>query len=544
MKDDISSWMQSAHLSHDIQYLIDRFDNEGDAFICKTMCMLGKEIETSLVQGRKIIIPPGWSIRSGTSLPRHFYHYFSKVYEDDGSLRAPDEDNRVAARLLRQLFLFWSKRASNTLEGEAQAIEEFLSRVTLPRHRLYDGLSKASHIDKLSFSRAKAILSDVFGKTAPKSGPFHEFQKEPWGRHGPGAVAFREEAAEKWDFVDYPHLPHKLFMWSDKDSRPVKTDRNPSSRVTCVPKDFRGPRIICIEPKEFQFGQQGLMELLMEHSQRHSLMRKAVNFANVSRSHKMCFNTYYATIDMKEASDLVSLQLVKELFPRWLYRLLVRYRTPLVNNTRSTCFATMGSALCFPVQTFVFWALCLGTMEVHRGAHRRHVTGGDLQVFGDDIIVPKWIAPRVCSVLTACGLMVNPNKTCINSEVREACGEWVYAGVTARIAKPKIHRIRSYEEWLAAVDTAEILDGFGFFNTSAYYRSCAADRYRPITRYGERYQRMEVRVPSLVKRRAPQLEGYSALYAWNFHSNTSPFSRGARLRVKWRWIKLDSKFLI
>lgn len=542
MKDDISSWMHTDHLDRDIDYLLRRYDSEGDAFICVTMPLLGRAIEDSLVQKTPLQVPMGWRLQKGSVLPHHFNVYFKHVYADNGTPLNPTANSRTAVFILRQLFLLWSKREVDTYDNEDETIKKFMERITLPRHRLWDHMVNTNETQRAAIMKAKAAMHRLFVIDSTESQRIREFLKEPWGRHGPGAVANKEEAADKWNFVKYPHLPMELFRWNDRDIVPAEAGQAPSSRVTCVPKDFRGPRIICIEPKEFQFAQQGLLSLLNQHVHDHYLTRTSINFNDVSRSQRMCFNTDNATIDLKDASDLISLQLVKFLFPRWMYKALVRYRTPTVGNARSTCFATMGSALCFPVQTIVFWALCRGCVDVYT-RYNRHAKRGPIRIFGDDLIVPKSCAPFVCSVLTACGLQVNLSKTCIRSEVREACGEWVYAGVTSRIIRPKIHRIRSIEDWCAAIDVAESFKKKGYINTSRYYQTMALDVHKPVKRHCERYQRPELRVPLLVKRRAPHLEGYAALYAWRFHSNTSPFSRGTRSRVKWRWISLDSKFL-
>jgi hypothetical protein len=542
IKNDISLWKTSIYLSTDFAYLISRYEAEGMAFLCQTMCLLGKEIETSLIQNRNLSVPEGWRLRKHTRLPYHFYIYFSCIYNDDGSLRTPDDDSKCAVIYLRQLFLFWSKWEMDNHDCDDVIIEKFMTRITQERHTFPSPELLTDDRHRASLMNAKALIHDMFGSTPHPDSPLSQFLKEPWGRHGPGAVANHEDAGDKWNFIVPPMADTRIYSWRHKSNvYPLEGDI-PSSRAITVPKDFRGPRIICIEPKEMQFAQQGLLDVLVHMTHDHYLTRRSINFNNIDQSQAMCFDTRFATIDLKDASDMISLQLVKFLFPRWVYRALVRYRTPLVNDARSTCFATMGSALCFPVQTLVFWALSLGTVEEYKrkGNSRRNLTR--LRVFGDDIVVPQWVSRNLCDVLTACGLSVNLNKTCIDSLVREACGEWVYAGMSARILKPKGSRIRSVVEWNRAIDTAHNLDAMHFYATARLFRSKAYEYYRPRKRYGKSLQRPEIRVPLLVKKRSPQLEGYNALYAWLYHSNTSPFLRGTQTRVKWGWVASDSKF--
>jgi hypothetical protein len=283
------------------------------------------------------------------------------------------------------------------------------------------------------------------------------------------------------------------------------------------------------------------MELLFDIVRENSLTRRSINFFDTKPSHKMCFDTSYATIDLKDASDNVSLYIVKLLFPAWVYKLLVRYRTPFVNGTRSSCFATMGSATCFPIETIVFWAISLSAMDIQRDAYRCH-TPLKLRVFGDDIIVPLKSAVCVCNALIACGFSVNPDKTCLSTNVRESCGEWVYAGFSSRILKPKNHTITSYVDWLGVIDMAEQALKMGLFNLSSLLKTQAFKFFLPPKRFGKNLQRIERRVPQLCAKRDRQLDGYNGLYAWHVRGELSPFLRGTQLRVKWGWVSDDTKY--
>lgn len=541
MKDDCLSLLPTNFLSKDFEYLDKRYQSEGDAFICVTLPTLGKALEVCLATGDQFEVPAGWRLKKNSRLPVIFNDYFKRIISDDGFPIEPEHQSHVAVLLLRQVLMFWSKRTSDTMENSDLVIDEFLKRITVDRHSLFGSFTNDRRV-RNALCKAKALLHNVFDRSLPGNVNLRDFKRNPWGRHGPGAVANKESAAEKWLFDRIPYIPSKLFRWCNELVVYKSNIPMPISRITCVPKDFRGPRIICIEPKEMQFGQQGLMDLIVHRVTNHYLTRKSINFFNVERSQRLCFNTKFATIDLKDASDLISLELVKFLFPAWFYKLIVQYRTPLVNGHVSTCFATMGSALCFPIQTLVFWALALGTIKEFNRKNISYSGSTSLRVFGDDIIVPVWVAKRVCEVLTACKLKVNTSKTCIRSFVRESCGEWVYNGFSCRVSKPKVSKISSYAEWSAVVDTAQAMNERCFCSTAKLLQNSAFDFYRPITRWGKNLQRLEVRVPTVVGGRSPQLTGYAGLYAWHIGNNTSPFSRGTRLRVKWRWVTYESKY--
>jgi len=80
-------------------------------------------------------------------------------------------------------------------------------------------------------------------------------------------------------------------------------------------------------------------------------------------------------------------------------------------------FAPMGSALCFPIETIIFAAIC-------HCVTREYGASGDYSVFGDDIIVPTRCADRTMEVLGALGFRVNRSKSFYHADCwfRESCG--------------------------------------------------------------------------------------------------------------------------
>lgn len=75
----------------------------------------------------------------------------------------------------------------------------------------------------------------------------------------------------------------------------------------------------------------------------------------------------------------------------------------------------MGNAFTFELESLIFWALTLSTMEC-AGIH------GELAVYGDDIIVPSEIAPLVIDTLEGCGFEINRKKSFISGRFFESCG--------------------------------------------------------------------------------------------------------------------------
>jgi hypothetical protein len=540
-----------------LEYLLNRRVAEGVSFYLGTLPLLGKAAETSLISGERLLVPSEFNCRGSSGLPRFLNELFIELFYEDGMprfdhLRTSGWSDRgvKACAFIRQVCMMWSKVAdlpNPSAKTEEQAIAEFLDRVTLDPSITYS----TSTVNALT--EAHRLLGLVFPRRPQKSQDLLGFRKKPWGCHGPGAVSGREAPSEKWSFQRWPGLPEYLFTWAE--GRVVTSTRlseQPASRVTCVPKDFRGPRVICIEPKENQFAQQGLWKLLEAQIRRCELTRRSIDFRSVARSRDLCHDYEYATIDLKDASDKLALSLCRLLLPKWIFSMLTRYRTRKISVEQLnkllvsySSFATMGSAICFPIETLVFWALALGTMIsirdsfAPRQADRLNL---DLRVFGDDIIVPLWACDAVCHAFSEVGLTVNDSKTCCFSPVRESCGEWVFMGKTIAIYRPKAFRIRSYASWLRWRDHLnDIAHGAFTPALTSTIMHAVVEKWKTFpTRYNRGLQRLEVRVPSMtIKGTRTRLADYAGLYAWHVGNDGVPFLKGTRNRVKMRWLGVE-----
>lgn len=96
-------------------------------------------------------------------------------------------------------------------------------------------------------------------------------------------------------------------------------------------------------------------------------------------------------------------------------------------------FASMGSALCFPIEAMVFFTIIMYALVKKSGRvpSRRLLVklASDVAVYGDDIIVPGSMAPVVMESLEDFGLRVNHDKSFSTGLFRESCGGDYYAGV-------------------------------------------------------------------------------------------------------------------
>lgn len=543
-------------VSFDFSHLLSRIESEGALFYLKALPELGKAFETSIISMEPFKVPHGWKLQKNTRLPKFCYQLFSKLIDDSGVPFCTNgfHDNGnlhiQACRFIRQVCLMWSKvEPESDAEGAASyshrltsdAYDQFASRVTTQKEIKLssDCIREARRLLRLVLERSDVSHLDEHGE-------LQEFIKNPWGRHGPGAVAGKEVGCEKWHFKAWKGIPSTLFNWSDDVNwvEPQFLDAQPNARLCAVPKDFRGPRLICIEPKENQFVQQGLMDILYRLVEAHPLTRNSISFTDVTDSQKLCFNYNFATIDMKDASDNISLTLARLLLPKWFFRLVTRYRSrnvifPDGRNVKTLCLATMGNATCFPLETLIFWALAKSTMILIKDSHHQSGLKLSLQcrVFGDDIIVPLWAADAVCDALELCGLPINKAKTCLFTAIRESCGEWVCSGESVRIFKFRTTDVTSHRSWLQWTDLSKDLAQAAMPALQSEIKRIVADYIgSPKQRFNKKLQRLEILLPRLVQpKRTAELVDLIGLYAYFVHNDRTPSPRGALKRVKMGW---------
>lgn len=283
--------------------------------------------------------------------------------------------------------------------------------------------------------------------------------------HGPGAVSTGEKGIDKMLFRYLDSASFPFYDWfymspshlcDDGLIGSVPKMRNRcvlQSRVVAVPKDFRGPRIICAEPKEAQWLQQGIWSQISELTEAHGVVGECIDFYDQSKSGSMALaasaDGRMDTIDLSEASDRIALDLVFLLFhkngnaDRF-------YRDYLACRTRRTRFpdgcitklrmaTTMGSALCFPLQSIVFLSLVYQAMVDRVPSTRMTSLVGRVRVFGDDIIVQHDDTNYVIDMLHSCGLKVNERKTCIGLHFKESCGIDAYRGINVSPVRLKTY---------------------------------------------------------------------------------------------------------
>lgn len=297
---------------------------------------------------------------------------------------------------------------------------------------------------------------------------------DPWmirPCHGSGATACRTKSEDKWHSLRYfpkldavyPYADYFFYSFTHLCDEMKKLENSPLSvpraRVVLVPKDSRGPRIISCEPAELMYIQQGLMKLLYETIENHDLTKSQINFRDQSINKSLALQSsldgQLATLDLSDASDCVSLLLVRSVFPSDWITCLEACRSeetilPSGKIIKLNKFAPMGSACCFPVEALVFWASAQATYV------RLGVTA-KTHVYGDDIICPVGYADEVCKDLVSIGLKINATKSYTRGPFRESCGGEYHNGCDVTPVRVRKFLGKSHTDLSTAADLCNLL---------------------------------------------------------------------------------------
>lgn len=420
-------------LSRDLFTIEARIEHEGASFVACALPALCKVFDQSLACGR-MGHAVGFSY-SG-SIPRFLGGMFSLVFDSKTGLLIEDADVGIV-KSIRQILLFCKKLLPeddrrDVLDLSTQ--EEFCD---------VDSQVKALPPTLLGFLQhvTQYVLRNLDSFDGLK------------GRHGPGAVAEGFTSNQKWDdvyhgLVDFDHrlmeagydLPAMLMC---SIPPPVLSDEPTSlkSKLVCVPKSFTKLRTITVEPCLNQFIQQAYGEHLRSQIRECPILGSSLDLTDQSKNQHLALEGSrtgdWCTIDLSSASDLLSNELVAEVFkrfPRFL-RGITQCRTPIVTSRVGDVimkkYAGMGNATTFPIQSVVFAILAIcGSVNQGRLPRYRDVcrAARNVRVYGDDIIVRKDAYPLVSWWLTSFGLKINQAKTFSEGNFRESCGWDCYRG--------------------------------------------------------------------------------------------------------------------
>jgi len=197
------------------------------------------------------------------------------------------------------------------------------------------------------------------------------------------------------------------------------------SKVTTVPKNEETDRLVCTEPLWNMAFQLSVGSHIEDGIARAGFDIKTQQFQNRALARSGSVDGTLCTIDLKAASDRITPQLVKALWPASYYWHFDLLRSEYTNingvDHKLNMLSTMGNGFTFPMMTLTILSLLYAVRNsTTRCSYSldKSITG----VFGDDIICHTAEFDQVCSILTRAGLCVNIDKSFSTGSFRESCG--------------------------------------------------------------------------------------------------------------------------
>jgi hypothetical protein len=243
------------------------------------------------------------------------------------------------------------------------------------------------------------------------------------------------------------------------------------NRFATVPKTALIDRSIAVEPSinvYYQLGYGQSLRKRLRSATGWDLGRAQDIHRQVAKENSVLRE--FATLDLSNASDTVSTQLVRLLLPSRWFRALDSVRSKMTyipegygvtpGWRKLEKFSSMGNGFTFELETIIFAAIATAYL---RSCGKEGKIGSDLFVYGDDIILPDDIAPGFESVLRFFGFSLNKEKSYWGPvPFRESCGADYHTGFDVRPYSikepyddpwkllPDINGIRRFAEKLAA----------------------------------------------------------------------------------------------
>lgn len=272
--------------------------------------------------------------------------------------------------------------------------------------------------------RARAIVHDILGNLdRNKLIGFCQF--------GPGATADlprrKAQTHNKWSCqttITEGALPYywAFRRWSNIDltERLIVSQGN---RVTTVPKSYKARRLIAVEPTWSNFFQAGLGRYIRSRLRKRGLLRPDAQYVHRELAKEGSITGELATLDLKAASDTVSLGVCYALLPPEWFQAVCELRSPrgelpggeVVDYAK---VSSMGNGFTFELETLIFYALTAACCS----------KGSRVSVYGDDIVCPSAHAVDVMGILQEAGFTINAEKSFWSGGFRESCGGHYFNG--------------------------------------------------------------------------------------------------------------------
>lgn len=575
-----------ADTTRDILSIRERVKSEGLSFLTITLPALAQALERGLESGCLSAdhLRAFSKIRSGSPIPKLFSGMTRQVFDRDGALLP--EPSPAAISCIRQICHMWKKVSIECSAERKKTAEEKFLQLEKELQGAYHRIP--SHL-RFSFRKFCRVL---WGTTLGDLELRDPSLIVP--RHGPGAVAIPMLQNQKYRMPTWTRrleesgLHYDTHAFSSVNAMeagplPVVFDpgTEPPVRVVFVPKTQKTPRVIAIEPVHMQYMQQGLLFDIVSRLESHPITSGRINFARQDINARLALTSskdgLLATLDLSDASDRVLCPLVRDMLdalPQLRKHVFAcrssRAQLPSGKTIHLRKFASMGSALCFPIEAMMFFSIIVfGRWQRSKAPLTRSLLNKicrDVYVYGDDIIVPTHEAPDTISDLTAFMLKVNADKSFYNGKFRESCGSDAYDGINVTpvyVRRLPPYSIRSSSEYVSWVALGNLLYEKGYYKAAEYTLAHLREHRIPYTlgtttsgyvavvrdslpkqrRYNKYLHRSEVKALCVdVPLTDDHIDCWPALHKWfllGMPRNSTAYSKtvgSGSLRLKNRWM--------
>jgi hypothetical protein len=549
--------------------------NQGVQYLTKVLPRLGAAFDAAL-QTFVFKLPSEFKRKKNTVLPLFLNGLFRRIFDVNGGLK-PDFD-MSCVRDLRQICYFAKKYEG--VRYDPETIENFV--------RDYEVLDKTLQFSpewktsKDVLSMASNLLYCVFGD--------HRDFSDVRPKHGPGSVAERIRPNEKMVFHTryvrvekfYPSYKYDFANAFDllirkKSYLAMDYRSNPIARIAVVPKDSKGPRIISMEPQSLMWRQQGLARKIVQIIEQSPFTKGHVNFTSQEVNRRLAVKgsalRCAVTLDMKEASDRISVRLVKKLFKftnltKYLLALRSSHNKWKEKTFSLRKFAPMGSALTFPVESIIHWALATASLYCSGVPFDRALKA--VFVYGDDIIIENENHAVLYDTFPKFGLRFNKEKSCTRGIFRESCGMDAVSGCNVtpiKIRKSAPMKSTDTAGLIATISLCDQLFAFGYYSAAQFvkthldkifgyipnavggsgtigyapvrYSKFRKERIRPI-RWNSQLQKLEILMPTVLDRKIKVSMGseeyFRSLLIWSEDFMAGKYTLVSSIRRKLAWV--------
>jgi len=484
----------STSTARDQETISRRTKDEGLSFLTITLPGFASDFHTCLERGwvaNDVFQSFKKSSKHGR-LPAFLRGFVSLVFDptsgvllDDPSIEAIDAVRQITMLHGKLLVPCTPERVSSAFQDYIECEEHV---------QLFDE-RRPLELERAFLQAATVIFGSVFAQLDEE---IYYLADELRPKHGPGSTADRRVGNQKWLPTTWTSRLESVFPARDylipserwyselRHLDVLEPGAEPPVKVISVPKTLKTPRIIAMEPAHMQYAQQALSQRFVDLLETDKVTRMLVGFTDQMPNRRLAKlgseGGSLATLDLSSASDLVSNRLVNVLFTHWPH---LREAVAATRSRRASVlghgviplskFASMGSALCFPIEAVVFTtAVFVGiARELNTSVTQELVQMvlGRVRVYGDDIIVPVEYVHSVIDSLEAFGFKVGLGKSFWNGRFRESCGGDYYAGwdvTPVRCRRPIPTSREDAEGVISLVSLRNLLYGKGLWRTAGW----------------------------------------------------------------------------